>query len=187
MTVGLLDAPGSQTSPGWDVALPAPRYRKGYGRWPDSAPFRAHVMHLMAASGLSAQELAALTRVSVRLIRRLIGGRDGRPMRRIDPLSAHRLIAVTTLDASLVRSRVVPAGRARATTLLLQEGGRHVSSLARLTGLSSTDVLRLADGTLSMVPQLVDLRLGAALIDSTGPVDRVGSGEGHRIEMADAA
>lgn len=154
-------------------ARPQGRRRVAEEPWLDSAPFRAHVVHLMSASGLSVRELAALSRVSVRLIRRLIRGRDGRPVRRIDPLSAHRLFGVTLLEARLVRSRLVPAGCARATVLILRERGRSVGSLARLTGLSSGDLGRLADGSLATVCQIVELRLTAALIELDGSVDQV--------------
>jgi len=114
MTVAVvLDSRSPTGAVGWNAA--ARRGRRGREAeepWLDSAPFRAHVVHVMSASGLSARELAALSRVSVRLIRRLVHGRDGRPVRRIDPLSARRLFGVTALDATLVRSRVVPAGSA---------------------------------------------------------------------------
>jgi hypothetical protein len=125
----------------------------------------------MSASGLSARELAALSRVSVRMIRRLVDGRDGRPVRRIDPLSARRLFGVTTLEARLVRSRLVPAGCARATVLILRERGRSVASLVRLTGLSSADLAGLTEGSLATVRQIVELRLTAALIELDGSLD----------------
>lgn len=140
------------------------------GSWPEAAPFRAHVVHVLSSSGLSTREFAALSRVSVRLIRRLISGREGRPMRRIDPLSAHRLLAVTALDASLVRARRVPASGARAHALILRQQGRSLTSLARLTGLGPAQLALLLDDRLSLVPQLCELRLAAAVTDlEAGP------------------
>lgn len=135
-------------------------------RWLDSAPFRAHVVHLMSTSGLTTRELAALTRVSARLVSRLVVGRSGRPMRRIDPDSAGRLLAVTALDADLVRTRQVPAEFTRALLLTLHSRGRSVPSLARLTGLTTVDVNGLAAGRSAQCPQMVELRLIAALAES---------------------
>jgi hypothetical protein len=190
MTVAVvLDSRSPTGAVGWNAA--ASRGRRGREAeepWLDSAPFRAHVVHVMSASGLSARELAALSHVSVRLIRRLVHGRDGRPVRRIDPLSARRLFGVTALDATLVRSRVVPAGCARATVLLLLTRGRSVGSLARLTGLTSVDLSRLVDGNLTTVCQIVELRLTAALIELDGSADRVAdSAELAMTGLADAA
>ena len=135
-------------------------------RWLDPSPFRAHVIHLMATSGLTARELAALARVSARLVGRLVGGRDGRPMRRIDPLSAGRLLAVSGLDADLARSRQVPAEHTRALLLTLYSRGRSVASLARLTGLSAGEIGLLAAGRTALCFQIVEIRLLAALADS---------------------
>lgn len=134
-------------------------------RWLDSAPFRAHVAHVMATSGLTTREIAALTHVPVGVIRRLLQGRAGRPVRRIDPVSARRLYAVTPLDASLARSRLVAAGPARAQVLILTDLGRTVGWLARVTGLAAADVRRLAAGELASCPQIVELRLTAAVVE----------------------
>ena len=139
-------------------------------RWLDPAPFRSHVIHLMTTSGLTERELAALCRVSARLVRRLVVGRAGRPMRRIDPLSAGRLLAVSALEASVVRVRQVSADNSRALLLTLYSRGRSALSLARITGLSTTEVGRLAAGRVELCPQLVELRLLAALAESDARV-----------------
>jgi hypothetical protein len=125
----------------------------------------------MSSSGLTVHEIAALTQVSVGVLRRLLHGRAGRPSRRIDPLSASRLFAVTPLDASLARSQQVAAGRARARLLILMDLGRTPAVIAQLTGLAPADVSRLAAGRLTTCPQLVELRLTAALagLDVTVP------------------
>ncbi len=158
--------------------------------WLDPAPFRAHVIHLTASSGLTPRELAALARVSVRLIQRLVNGRDGRPMRRIDPISAGRLLALTPLEAGLVRSRLVPAERSRSVLLTLRSRGRSVASLARLTGTTATEVEGLAAGRLPRCAQLVELRLIAALAESDARMAaRPAAGEiaAVRAGLADAA
>jgi hypothetical protein len=119
----------------------------------------------MATSGLTTREIAALTQVPVGVIRRLLQGRAGRPTRRIDPVSARRLYAVTPLDASLARSRLVAAGPARAQVLVLTDLGRSVGWLARITGMPAADIGRLAAGELADCPQIVELRLTAALAE----------------------
>ncbi len=184
----VLDSLPARSAVGWNPdTRSACEHRRADETWLDAAPFRAHVGHLMSASGLSAREVAALTRVSVRLIRRLVGGREGRPVRRIDPLSARRLYGVTLLDATMVRSQVVPAGPARATVLILTDRGRSTSSLGRLTGLTPADILRLADGSLTTVCQIVELRLSAALIELDGTAEAVESITASRSDLADAA
>lgn len=157
--------------------------------WLDSAPFRAHVLHLMSTSGLTMHELAALTQVSAGVIRRLLHGRAGRVSRRIDALSARRLFAVTPLEASLVRSQQVAAGRARARLLILMDLGRTPASLARLTGLAVADVTRLAAGRLTTCAQLVELRLSAALaeLDATGAEADDAATTSSTAELVDAA
>jgi hypothetical protein len=160
--------PCSDADPSMVTAPAVGPNRRAEDSWLDSAPFRAHVRHLMATSGLTIGELAALTDVSARLLRRLLHGRAGRPARRIDPISAGRLFSVTPLHASLARSHRVPGKRARANALLLLHRGRTAAALAQLTGLSTTDVVRLAAGDLDPCPQIVDLRLTAALREFDG-------------------
>jgi hypothetical protein len=156
-------------------------------RWLDPAPFRSHVIHLMTTSGLTERELAALCRVSARLVRRLVVGRAGRPMRRIDPLSAGRLLAVSALEAGVVRTRQVPADNSRALLLTLFGRGRSAASLSRITGLAGGEVGELAAGRTELCPQLVELRLLAALAESDAAVAALHRSARHRPAPLESA
>jgi transcriptional regulator with XRE-family HTH domain len=131
------------------------------GPWLDAAPFRAYACHLLGASGLTARELAVLLDVSFPLLRRLLGG-AGRPLRRIDPISAGRLLAVTPRDARCARTRTVPAERAVEAVWSWLQRGRELAELAGLTGADVTQLDQLARGGRAVVPQRLDLRLRAA-------------------------
>jgi hypothetical protein len=67
--------------------------------WVEAAPFRAHLSHLVATSGLSPTGVALLAGVSPRFAHHLLNGRGGRLLRRISPDSARKLLRVTPADA----------------------------------------------------------------------------------------
>lgn len=111
-------------------------------------------------------------------------------MRRIDPFSAGRLLAVSGLDADLAHTRQVPAERTRALLLTLHSRGRSVASLARLTGLGAGEVGLLAAGRSAHCYQIVEIRLLAALADSDARMAArapVVPAERSDIWLADAA
>jgi len=137
--------------------------------WLDAAPFRAHARHLMAASGLSSAELAELTGVSLGAVRHLVYGRSGRPARRICPQTARRLFLVTALEASLVRTRLVPSGRTRALLEQLVAAGWSVQQLSAATGLRRASVEALLEGREPSCPQLVALRVAATVTAAVLP------------------
>lgn len=132
-----------------------------HGPWLDAAPFRAYVLHVLGASALSARELAVLVDVSFSLMRRLLGG-TGRPLRRIDPISAGRLLSVTPRDARCARTRTVPAEPAVEALWSWIDRGRDLAELAGLTGVDVPQLEQLARDERELVPQLLDLRLRAA-------------------------
>lgn len=130
--------------------------------WLDAAPFRAHARHLMAAGGLTSAELAVLAGVSLRAVRHLVYGRTGRPARRISPHTARRLFLLTPLEASLVRSRLVPAARTRTFLGQLFAAGWQLPQLAAASRLPPVVVEGLLTGRLRSCTQLVALRVAAA-------------------------
>lgn len=64
------------------------------GTWVEAAPFRAHLRHLMDATGQPWQVVAEVARISLPDAHRLLHGRRGRPVRRISPQTASRLFWV---------------------------------------------------------------------------------------------
>jgi hypothetical protein len=119
------------------------------GTWVEAAPFRAHLRHLMWLSGLSASTTAVLAGISPGLAHLLLHGRRGRPLRRINPDSARKLLRVTAADARAVRLRNVPA----------QATAHH---LRRLVGAG------WSDGELAELLRLPPARVRSLIIDGSG-------------------
>jgi len=65
------------------------------GFWVEAAPFRALLRHLMAVGAMTSDEIAASAGIPARLADRLLNGRNGRPLLRICPVTAARLLLVS--------------------------------------------------------------------------------------------
>ena len=116
-------------------------------QWVDAAPFRAQLRYLMASGSLTVGDVAAVAGISARLADRLLHGRDGRPVRRISPDTARRLIQVSDQQVRALRRIMVPAAPAR-----LQLHRLHRAGLADLV---------IAERVRIAVPELVELASGA--------------------------
>lgn len=81
--------------------------------WVLAAPFRAHLHHLQASTGLSWEVLAWAAGVSPALVRHLVFGNNGRHPRRISPLTARRLVELTPGRLPEVAAAGVPATRGK--------------------------------------------------------------------------
>lgn len=73
------------------------------GFWVDAAPFRALLRHLMAVGAMTSDEIATLAGIPTRLADRLLGGRNGRPLQRICPITAARLLLVSECSVRAAR------------------------------------------------------------------------------------
>jgi hypothetical protein len=116
-------------------------------QWVDAKPFRAQLRYLMASGSLSVDDVAAVAGISARLADHLLHGRDGRPLRRISPDTARRLIQISDQQVQALRRIMVPAAPAR-----LQ--------LRRLHRMGWEDLV-IADRVRVAVPELVELAAGA--------------------------
>jgi hypothetical protein len=138
--------------------------------WVDAAPFRAHLRYLMSVGQMSSSAVALLAGVSPRLAHRLLHGRGGRPLKRIAPVTARRLLRVTASEARAVRTRVVPA---RATTQhlgRLRAAGWSDDDLADLLGVGhATIAVLICDGRGSCT-QLMALRAAAEVYQLATPL-----------------
>ncbi len=85
------------------------------GFWVDAAPFRALLRHLMAVGAMTSDEIAALAGIPARLADRLLNGRNGRPLQRICPVTAARLLLVSE---SSIRAARRPDARSSQHDLL---------------------------------------------------------------------
>lgn len=138
--------------------------------WVEAAPFRAHLRHLMAVAELSPATVAVLVGISPSLAHRLLHGRGGRALKRINPDTARKLLRVTAADARAVRRRTVPSEAAVRHLRQLQAAGWCQSELAQLLGLSATAFAALVSGSEPSCTQLVALRAQAEVSLSRTPL-----------------
>jgi hypothetical protein len=101
----------------------------------------------MASGSLTVGDVAAVAGISARLADRLLHGRDGRPVRRISPDTALRLLQISNQQVQALRRIMVPAAPARLQLRRLQRAG--------LENLAIAERIRIA------VPELVELGSGA--------------------------
>ena len=88
---------------------------------------RAQLRYLMASGSLTVGDVAAVAGISARLADRLLHGRDGRPVRRISPDTARRLIQISDQQVQALRRIMVPAAPARLQLRRLYRAGWRIS------------------------------------------------------------
>ena len=111
--------------------------------WVDAAPFRAHVRHLMTVGRLDLDEVAVVLGMPTGPVRHLLHGRAGRPVRRISPCTARRLLLVRTAHVRLLRSTLTPADGARRALGRLVAGGWSREEVAATLRLDVADLHEL--------------------------------------------
>jgi hypothetical protein len=77
--------------------------------WVSAAPFRYHVQHLMAATGVPWQVIAVAADLPQQQVRTLLFGRDGHRRPRLSPYAARRLLALDALQLRKLQVRDLPA------------------------------------------------------------------------------
>ena len=102
---------------------PSGKRRVDPDRWVDAAPFRAHLTHLCAASGLTWPGVALHAGLTLRHADALLHGREGRPARRLPRPAAQRLWQVEVGDLLVLRRTLLPAdATAHRAAVLLERG-----------------------------------------------------------------
>jgi hypothetical protein len=148
--------------------------------WVDAGPFRAQLRYLMASGALSVEDVAAVAGISARLADRLLYGRDGRPLRRISPDTARRLIQISDQHVQALRRIMVPAAPARLQLRRLYRAGWDDLVIAQRVRVAVPELLEVANGgdTCSL---LLTVRLTAAARaeDSLRHRSRLGSRDDH--------
>jgi hypothetical protein len=137
---------------------------KGNGvsdQWVDAGPFRAQLRFLMASGSLTVDDVAAVAGISARLADRLLHGRDGRPLRRISPDTARRLIQISDQQVQALRRIMVPAAAARLQLRRLHRAGLEDSAIAERVRVAVPELLELASGA-DTCSLLLTVRLTAA-------------------------
>lgn len=133
------------------------------GDWVEAGPFRAHLRHLVAVGGLSADEAATVVGLPPRIVQHLLHGRSGRWQRRISPGTASRLLEVSTSDVASLRWRLTPAEPAREACARLRAVGwtdEEVATRARLPLAEVTALSHAARCSRLLTVRLVSLARG---------------------------
>jgi hypothetical protein len=130
-------------------------------RWVDAGPFRAQLRYLMASGSLSLDDVAAVAGISVRLANRLLYGRNGRPLRRISPETARRLIQVSDQHVLALRRIMVPAAPARLQLRRLHRAGWDDYAISNRVRVAVSELAELAAGA-ETCALLLTVRLTAA-------------------------
>ena len=130
-------------------------------QWVDARPFRAQLRYLMASGSLSVDDVAAVAGISARLAYHLLHGRDGRPLRRISPDTARRLIQISHQQIQALRRIMVPAASARLQLRRLHGAGLENLAIAELVRVAVPELLELASGA-DTCSLLLTVRLTAA-------------------------
>jgi hypothetical protein len=129
--------------------------------WVDAGPFRAQLRYLMASGSLSVDDVAAVAGISARLADRLLHGRDGRPLRRISPDTARRLIQISDQHVRALPRIMVPAAPARLQLRRLYRAGWANLAIAERVGVPAPELAELAAGA-ETCSLLLTVRLTAA-------------------------
>jgi hypothetical protein len=130
--------------------------------WVPAAPFRAHLHRLRAESGLPWSVIALAAGVPPALVQSLVLGRRGRPVRRISPAAASRLLG---LDVGLLRKlprRRVDAAPTTARVRHLLAQGCDIARLAEWCRCTPAQVRALLRG--SRCSELTALLVEAACL-----------------------
>lgn len=114
--------------------------------WVAAAPFRYHVEHLVATTGVPWQIVAMAAHVPLQLVRTLIFGRDGRRRPLVSPNAARRLYAVTPDQLLRLRQQQVPASQVQTLVTALLADGADAEMIASWLGTPATAVERWAEG-----------------------------------------
>jgi hypothetical protein len=130
-------------------------------QWVDARPFRAQLRFLMASGSLTVDDVAAVAGISARLADRLLHGRDGRPLRRISPDTARRLIQVSDQQVQALRRIMVPAAPARLQLRRLCRAGLEEPAIAERVRVAVPELVELASGA-ETCSLLLTVRLTAA-------------------------
>lgn len=126
--------------------------------WVEAAPFRAHLIWLIEATGIDRHTIAELTGVPTRLVGRLLGPR-GRALRRLPPHFARQLLLLTPRSITTCRSNRVPAERVRRVLLVLSQRGYPDTESSLLTGLEPTRLRRFRRGQVDRIDEYTEARV----------------------------
>lgn len=125
--------------------------------WVLATPFRAHLRHLGRTTGVPWRALALAAGVEPTLVRALLHGRGGRPLKRLHPEAARRLLELTPRSVEALRHRRVVAGEVPRRLRELRAAGVGTEELADWLQVPRSEVLALLEGPPGCCTQLTAL------------------------------
>lgn len=135
----------------------------------DAAPFRAHVRHAIEAAAVPWAAVAVAAGVSLPAVHALLAGRAGRPLPRIEPRLAARLLHLDAGDLIAMRSVRVSAALTCRRLRGLLAAGVDPLRLARWCQIGLTELTLLVDGDATSCTQLTEtLALAAERVRQLG-------------------
>jgi hypothetical protein len=114
--------------------------------WVSAAPFRYHVRHLMAATGVPWQVVAVAADLPQQQIRTLLFGRDGRHRPRLSPYAARRLLALDAAQLRHLQIRNLPAHVVADSAKALLSDGMSLHEIAEWLELDLHSTRRVVSG-----------------------------------------
>lgn len=130
-------------------------------RMVDAAPFRAHLRHVCATSGIEWPVAALQAGLPVGLVRNLLDVRPGRRVMRIAPELALEVLDIQAPALVGLRRTTLPARGARLMIRRLTERHWSLPLLARRLHVTAAALDAVAAGLAVEVPALLHYRLGA--------------------------
>ncbi len=131
--------------------------------WVSAAPFRYHVEHLMAATGVPWQVIAVAADLPQQQIRTLLFGRDGRRRPRLSPYAARRLLALDVARLRRLQVRDLPVHFVSDSARALLADGVSLREIAEWLDLDLHSTRRVVSG-LGDCSQTMDIMLRLACV-----------------------
>ena len=138
--------------------------------WVRAAPFRALVRHVIDVAGVPWPAFAIESAVSVTVVHTLLFGRGGRPMSRLNPRIAARLLRVGPSQLADLRRIHVRADATAERLVALLAGGSEPIRLARWCDLTGREFDSLVSGATPSCSRLTETLAVAAERTLCAPV-----------------
>jgi hypothetical protein len=114
--------------------------------WVSAAPFRYHVRHLMAATGVPWQVIAVTADLPQQQVRTLLFGRDGHRRPRLSPYAARRLLALDVAQLRPLQIRNLPVHFVTDSARALLADGVPLHEIAEWLDLDLHSTRRVVSG-----------------------------------------
>jgi hypothetical protein len=131
--------------------------------WVSAAPFRYHVQHLMASTGVPWQVIAVAADLPQQQVRTLLFGRDGHRRPRLSPYAARRLLALDVAQLRRLQICDLPIHFVTDSARALLADGVSLDEIAEWLDLDLHSTRRVVSG-LGGCSQTMDIMLRLACV-----------------------